>query len=97
MDESSPRKSPCSGRTFSGEPFSSNWREYPNAIRFTDDDMLLIKNPIQRVKANPNPETKKFAIELANKSAELIGLEETPDKRLKFLQTLLHDYVVLTR
>lgn len=70
---------------------------YPNAIRFTDEDMLLIKNTIQRVRANPNPETKKFAIELANKSAELIGLQETPKKRLQFLQTLLQDYVVLTR
>ena len=70
---------------------------YPNAIRFTDEDMLLIKNTIQRVRANPNPETKKFAIELANESARLLGLEETPKKRLQFLQTLLQDYVVLTR
>jgi len=70
---------------------------YAEAIRFTDEDMLLIKNTIQRVRANPNPETKKFAIELADKSAELLGLEETPPKRLQFLQTLLQDYVVLTR
>lgn len=71
--------------------------EYPNVVRFTDEDMLLIKNTIQRVRAYPNPETKKFAIELANESARLIGLEETPEKRMKFLQTLLQDYVVLTR
>lgn len=71
--------------------------QYPEAIRFTDEDMLLIKNTIQRVKANPNPATKKFAIELADESAKLLGLPETPDKRMKFLQTLLQDYVVLTR
>ncbi|MCH2223645.1 MAG: RDD family protein [Crocinitomicaceae bacterium] len=70
---------------------------YPNAIRFTDEDMLLIKNTIQRVRANPNSSTKKFAVDLADESARLIGLEETPKKRLKFLQTLLQDYVVLTR
>ena len=70
---------------------------YPEAIRFTDEDMLLIKNTIQRVRANPNPETKKFAIELADESAILLGLPETPKKRLEFLQTLLQDYVVLTR
>jgi len=70
---------------------------YPGAITFTDEDMLLIKNTIQRVRANPNAETKKFAVQLANESAKLIGLEETPKKRLKFLQTLLQDYVVLTR
>lgn len=71
--------------------------EYPNVVRFTDEDMLLIKNTIQRVRKYPNPETKKFAIELADESARLIGLEKTPEKRLKFLQTLLQDYVVLTR
>jgi uncharacterized RDD family membrane protein YckC len=70
---------------------------YPNAIRFTDEDMLLIKNTIQRVKANPNPQTKQFAIDLANKSAQLLGLEATPEKRMQFLTTLLQDYVVLTR
>lgn len=70
---------------------------YANAIRFTDEDMLLIKNTIQRVRLNPNSETKKFAIELADESARLIGLEETPKKRLEFLQVLLQDYVVLTR
>ena len=58
---------------------------------------LLIKRTIQRVHMNPNPATKKLAVELAEESARLMGLEETPKKRLKFLQTLLQDYVVLTR
>ena len=71
--------------------------QYPNAIGFTDEDMLLIKNTIQRLRANPNPATKKFAIELADESARLLGLPETPAKRMQFLQTLLQDYVVLTR
>lgn len=71
--------------------------EYPDVVRFTDEDMLLIKNSIQRVRKYPNVETKKFARELADESAKLIGLEKTPEKRLKFLQTLLQDYVVLTR
>lgn len=70
---------------------------YPNVIRLTDEDMLLIKNTILRVQKYPNNETKNFAIQLANKSAELIGLEETPPQRLQFLQTLLQDYIVLTR
>jgi len=70
---------------------------YGGVIKLTDEDMFLIKNTIIRVKANPSQETKDFAIELANKSAEIIGLEKTPEKRLKFLETLLQDYVVLTR
>lgn len=70
---------------------------YHNATRFTDEDMLLIKNVIQRVKRYPNEENKKLAVDLAEEAAQLIGLEEVPEKRFKFLQTLLHDYVVLTR
>lgn len=70
---------------------------YPQVTRFTDEDMLLIKNTIQRVQQYPNPETKKFAVELADESARLLGLTETPQKRMEFLQTLLQDYVVLTR
>lgn len=70
---------------------------YPEVIRFTDEDMLLIKNTIQRVRKYPNEETKKFAVELANKAAELLGLAETPLKRMEFLQTVLQDYIVLTR
>ena len=70
---------------------------YPQAIVFTDEDMLLIKTTIKRLRTNPNDEIKKFAVELADESARIIGLDKTPDKRLKFLETLLQDYVVLTR
>ncbi len=76
---------------------SNHVTTYPQVTRFTDEDMMLIKNTIQRVRTYPNVETKKFAIELADESAKLIGLSETPEKRLEFLQTLLQDYVVLTR
>ncbi len=70
---------------------------YKDVIIFTDEDMMLIKNSIQRVKQYPNPETNKFVIELAHKTAEMLNLSETPQKKLEFLQTVLEDYVVLTR
>ncbi len=70
---------------------------YLQVVRFTDEEMLLIKNTIQRVKKYPNEETKRFAVELSDKAAQLIGLDATPPKRLEFLQTLLLDYVALTR
>ncbi|MFY7991079.1 MAG: RDD family protein [Fluviicola sp.] len=70
---------------------------YPEVIRFSDEDMLLIKNTILRVQRYPNDETRKFAIELAHETARLIGLEETPQKKMEFLRTVLQDYVVLTR
>lgn len=70
---------------------------YPQVVRFSDEEMLLIKNTIQRVKKYSNDETKRFTIELSDKAAQLIGLNETPAKRMEFLQTLLLDYVALTR
>jgi uncharacterized RDD family membrane protein YckC len=70
---------------------------YPNVIRFSDEDMLLIKNTILRVQRYPNQANKDFAIELADETARLIGLPETPQKRMEFLKTVLQDYVVLTR
>lgn len=70
---------------------------YPAVTRFSDEDMLLIKNTILRVQNYPNDANKKFAIDLANETAKLIGLPETPAKRMEFLKTVLQDYVVLTR
>jgi len=70
---------------------------YANVMRFTDEDVMLIKNTIQRVEKYPNEATKKFAVELADQTAKLIGLTETPPKKLEFLRTVLLDYVVLTR
>jgi uncharacterized RDD family membrane protein YckC len=70
---------------------------YPGVTKFTDDDMMLIKRTIGRVESFQNTETKLFAVELANKTAEELGLQETPPKKLTFLKTVLDDYVVLTR
>jgi uncharacterized RDD family membrane protein YckC len=70
---------------------------YPSVVCFTDEDMILIKNTIQRTQQYPNEETKKFAIELAQKTAQIMGLTEVPDKKMTFLRTVLMDYVVLTR
>jgi uncharacterized RDD family membrane protein YckC len=70
---------------------------YPSVTRFSDEDMLLIKNTIIRVQRYPNDANKAFAIQLANETAQLIGLAETPQKRMEFLKTVLQDYVVLTR
>lgn len=70
---------------------------YPNVVKLTDEDMLLIKTTIQRVRKYPTDTVKDFARELADETARLIGLSETPNKRLEFLQTILQDYVVLTR
>ena len=70
---------------------------FQNVTRFTDEDVMLIKNTLQRLQSSPSDETKTFAVELAHKTAKIIGLSETPQKKVEFLRTVLLDYVVLTR
>lgn len=70
---------------------------YNNVVQFTDDDMLLIKNAIERSKIYPNASNKKLISELTNKVKEKLKIEEETKDQIKFLRTVLHDYIVLTR
>lgn len=70
---------------------------YLGVSKFTDEDMILIKNAISRVKKYPNEPHKQLVRDLASKAAEELDLEEVPQKKLTFLKTLLQDYIVLTR
>lgn len=70
---------------------------YVGVSMYTDEDMMLVKNVISRVEKYKNEATKSVAIELADKIAEDLKMEEKPEKKLKFLKTVLNDYIVLTR
>jgi uncharacterized RDD family membrane protein YckC len=70
---------------------------YPNVTQMSDQDMLLIKNAMDRLKKNPNDAHKSLVREIADKTAEKLGLSETPEKKITFLKTALQDYIVLTR
>jgi uncharacterized RDD family membrane protein YckC len=70
---------------------------YMGVSKFTDEDMILIKNAINRVKRYPNDAHKDLVRELAKKAADELNLDEVPQKKLTFLKTLLQDYIVLTR
>lgn len=70
---------------------------YLGVSKFTDEDMILIKNAISRVKKYPNDPHKDLIREIAARAAETLNLDEVPPKKLTFLKTLLQDYIVLTR
>jgi uncharacterized RDD family membrane protein YckC len=70
---------------------------YLAVTKFTDEDMILIKNAISRVKKYPNEAHKQFIRDLAIRAANDLNLEEVPHKKVTFLKTLLQDYIVLTR
>lgn len=70
---------------------------YLGVTQFTDEDMILIKNAISRVKKYTNESHKQLIRELTTKVSEHLKLEAIPQKKLTFLNTVLQDYIVLTR
>lgn len=70
---------------------------YTGASKFTDEDMILIKNAITRVTKYPNEAHKQLIRDLAEKASAELKLAEVPEKKLTFLKILLQDYIVLTR
>jgi uncharacterized RDD family membrane protein YckC len=70
---------------------------YLNVIKFTDEDMILIKSALTRLNRYPNKAHKKLVHNLCHKCVDLLNLEEVPKDKIKFLNALLQDYIVLTR
>jgi len=71
--------------------------DFPGIIRFTDDDMLLIKNALDRAEKYPNKNNEGLLQELRNRVTSDLGLDELKASNKKFLKKALQDYIVLTR
>jgi uncharacterized RDD family membrane protein YckC len=69
---------------------------YTNVTLFNDDDMLFVKNVLERYKNKPNKNHFSIITQLAENAAQKLAVNPPEDKVL-FLKTLLQDYVVLTR
>jgi uncharacterized RDD family membrane protein YckC len=70
---------------------------YPQVTTLTDEDMLLIKNAIERVRMYPNDAHRKLIDELCIRVSETLKVEPPSKDKIQFLRTLLSDYIVLTR
>lgn len=70
---------------------------YPEVRKLNEDEMLLIKNAINRYHEFPNKSHKEAIISLVERLQEVLELDEKPDNAISFLKTLLKDYIVLTR
>lgn len=71
--------------------------KYPQVVRLTDEDMLLIKNTLERYRSNPNSVHRTLIAEITKKVRELLGITEEPQDQIAFLRSLLQEYIVLTR
>lgn len=71
--------------------------EYPGVRVFTEKDMLLVKQTLTRFRTYNNDAHRKAVNELAGRLASQLQLERAPRDNVKFLKTVLQDYIVLTR
>lgn len=70
---------------------------YEDIKHFNEADMLLVKTIISRYRKHPNQAHREALLGAVKRFSELLELPEIPKKKIEFLETLLKDYVVLTR
>jgi uncharacterized RDD family membrane protein YckC len=76
---------------------SSYTPTYMQAKNLREDDVLLIKIALQRYRQFNNAAHEEALVLLANKIKQVLLLEGVQGNEKLFLQTILSDYVVLTR
>jgi uncharacterized RDD family membrane protein YckC len=70
---------------------------YQQAKQLLESDVLIIKNTLLRHKKYQNEAHRQAIAELASQIKKALGLGEVTLEDRKFLQTVLNDFVVLTR
>ena len=78
----------------SGEKYTP---KYPQVTLLTDKEMLLVKTTLYRARQNPNEMHRKAVRMLVDKLKKELKIEGKIKNRENFLNTLLKDYIVLTR
>ncbi|MBC7451982.1 MAG: RDD family protein, partial [Cytophagales bacterium] len=69
---------------------------YPEAAYFSEEQMLILKNTVDRYQKYKNEAHTEAVQILAGKVAEKMGMK-APQKKTDFLKQVLKDYVILTR
>ncbi len=70
---------------------------YPAVRQLSERDMLLVKNVVKRYQTFGNAAHRQAVEELVDHLCDLLGIEEKPADKIAFLNTLIRDYIVLTR
>lgn len=70
---------------------------YPAVKKYSEQDMLFVKQALDRFKSFHNTAHEDAITMLADKMAVQLELSELPENKVAFLKTLLNDYVVLSR
>lgn len=73
--------------------------QFPQVRQLSEDDLLLIKTVINRSNTYGNAAHRSLVVDTAQHVADVLEIQEheRPKQPVKFLRTLLRDYIVLTR
>jgi uncharacterized RDD family membrane protein YckC len=70
---------------------------YTEAYRFSEEEMLTVKTLLERAGKYPHPTYRRLLDQTARRCADVLHLPQPPENRKAFLQTLIRDYIVITR
>ena len=71
--------------------------EYVQAKQLHEEDVLLIKSTLDRYRKYSNDAHEEALNMLTKQIASILNLDGTPSDNRRFLETVLRDYVMLTR
>jgi len=71
--------------------------QYPAITHFSDQDMLLVKETLNRYASTPNKANAKVIVALTDKISTQLKLKIEPKDRMTFLKRALYEYILLTR
>ncbi len=70
---------------------------YPGVTMYNDTDLMLVKDALSRISQTPNDENRKFLRILSDRMATDLNVNIDNVQYVTFLETLLLDYITLTR
>jgi len=70
---------------------------YPQVTMYNDNDMLLVKDTLSRWEKNPSEDNRRMVKDLVNRITKDLKIKTLPTESIKFLTTLLSDYIILSR
>jgi len=70
---------------------------YPQVLRLSEEQVMLIDRVLKAYAKNPNQAHTEAVNRLLVKVMEKLDLQNKPPKTIKFLKTLINDFVILTR
>ena len=71
--------------------------EYPKIVQYSDKDMLLVKQALNRHNAHPSTESQALLVKLTERIADRMGINDQIKNNVAFLKKVLYEYIILTR